>query len=181
MGCNRFSDKGFSKFLAGFILKEKDKKSKDAGKMEKSVFDLEEISLKDLNLLSGLSIQKLAQIIGNSPKFPKLTTLNLSGVNTLFTQRDVAQQLSEALAKAATLKEIRLADTGLGLVSQHSVVLLADALADLDLQILDLSGNFIQYEGFKALARVFEDKLRLREFYLNHNSDKIRELEVRGI
>jgi hypothetical protein len=29
--------------------------------------------------------------------------------------------------------------------------------------------------------KVFEEKLRLEEFYLNHNSDKIRDLEVRFI
>ncbi|CAD7948577.1 unnamed protein product [Amoebophrya sp. A25] len=163
MGRNRFSDRGLAKFLAGFV---------QLGKGPKKVFELEEINLQGLTMFSGLSIAKLSAMMGEPQSFPRIVTLNLSGISTLFTQHDHCKLLCENLVKVGTLQELKIADTGLGLVSQATVVLLVQGLGDLlAIKNLDLSSNFIGKDGFVALGKYCEDA-QLHELSLNWNSDK---------
>lgn len=103
--------------------------------------------------------------------FPSLTVLDLSGISALFTQRDLAMSFCDNVQKVPSLSELQIADTGLGLVSQHTIAMLADALISLDIKKLDVSHNFVMVEGMTSLADILED-VNFRELRMDYNSDR---------
>eukprot|EP00391_Amoebophrya_sp_Ameob2_P002012 CAMPEP_0179000520 /NCGR_PEP_ID=MMETSP0795-20121207/10731_1 /TAXON_ID=88552 /ORGANISM="Amoebophrya sp., Strain Ameob2" /LENGTH=1463 /DNA_ID=CAMNT_0020693553 /DNA_START=348 /DNA_END=4740 /DNA_ORIENTATION=+ len=159
LGQNRFTDKGIAKFLAGFNQK-------------RQIFELEEINLQGLSQFSSLSINKLSSMLGEPQAFPRILQLNLSGISTLFTQREQSRMLCDSLVKVGSLQDLNVADTGLGLVSQQTVVMFMQAVSDLlGVRKLDLSSNYISKDGFVALGKYIEDA-DLRELTVNWNADR---------
>eukprot|EP00929_Paragymnodinium_shiwhaense_P006920 TRINITY_DN110874_c0_g1_i1.p1 TRINITY_DN110874_c0_g1~~TRINITY_DN110874_c0_g1_i1.p1 ORF type:complete len:1395 (+),score=337.86 TRINITY_DN110874_c0_g1_i1:258-4442(+) len=99
----------------------------------------------------------------------RVKTLKLTGIK--FGNEQGWERLAKAVTQQGNIYELGLADTKLGAFSQRCVQSVADLIVQANyLQELDLSGNYLHYEGFEFLSAALSQCKMLKILDVSHNA-----------
>lgn len=145
---NMFSDSALAKFVEQFPTK----------------------NITALNLIHSGAATKTVDVCANciADKWACLQVLQLGGHSLA---DKTWEQLCYACINYANITRLDLVEMSLGRSTQDSVVRVADVVSSAPvIEHLDLSGNFIFYEGFEALAKAIPKTKKLKLLDLSYNA-----------